>query len=146
MTNKLLISIQVVLACALAAMLLLAAGIAQASEVTGTLSSGMATGSTATGTVTGGTGSTISGTVISEDNGGGGGGGGSRRSSSNNDDNDDGEVLGTETEPDGMGGGGGFPGIPNSGAGGDAVLTLMTLIASFALAAGGYIATRRLKY
>ena len=148
MTNKLLISIQAILAAAVVLLVLLSAGLAQASEVTGTLSSDTASGSTVTGTISGGTGSTISGTVVSpEDVGGGGdssssGGGGSRRSSSSN--NNTGEVLGAETEPDGVGGGFGTPGIPNTGTGGSALIYLATLIASFALATAGYIATRRL--
>lgn len=107
------------------------------SEVTGTLTSGAATGSTATGTVSGGSGNTLTGTVIEPDNGGGGGGGGggSRRNSNSD---DDGDVLGSSTEiPSGVGGGGDFPGVPNTGAGGADTLTLSTLIASLLTLAGG---------
>ena len=132
-----------VLAVAAALVLLLSAGQASAqSEVTGTLSSGTAaTGSTATGTITGGSSNTISGTVVEDEDdndGGGGGGGGSRRSNSNNN-NDDGDVLGTETGPVyGVGGGGDFPGVPNTGTGPDAS-AFMTLLASLiAMLGGGY--------
>ncbi len=154
MTNRLLISIQTGLFLAVAALLMLSASLAHASEVTGTLSSGIATGSTATGTITGGTGNTISGTVVSPDGGVGGGGddssgGSSRRhsgGSSNNNNNNDGEVLGAETEPTyGVGGGGGYPGIPNTGAG-DPVATLAVLLGALAVLGAGALALRRYRY
>jgi hypothetical protein len=125
------------------ALLMLIAGQASASEVTGTLSSSAATGSVATGTVTGGTGNTISGTVI-DGSSGGGGGGSSRRSGGSGSVNNPGDVLGASTDvPSGVGGGGGFPGVPNTGAGGDPLLTLTTLLASLAVFAGGLGALRR---
>ncbi len=143
--------------------LLIGAGSAQASEVTGTLSSGA-------------TADTISGTVVApaqcqdgidndsdgdvdypadqdcesatddqeEQESSGGGGGGSRRSSSNNN-NDDGEVLGTQT--DGMGGGGDdfIPGVPNTGQGGGALYTVLTLLASLSMLGAG-AGTLRYRY
>lgn len=127
--------------------LLLILGTPQAqaqSEVTGTLSSGAAaTGSTATGTVSGGSGNTLTGTVIEEDNdgdGGGGGGGGSRRN--NND--DDGDVLGSSTEiPGGMGGGGDFPGVPNTGVGPLSSFAEAVLLGSFITLLAGTALLRR---
>ncbi len=152
MTNKLLISIQTTLFLAVAALLFLSASLAHASEVTGTLSSGTASGSTATGTINGGTGNTITGTVVSEDGVGGGGdntvsrhhnGGGS-----SNNDNNDGEVLGaqTQTEPAfGVGGGGDYPGVPNTGAG-DPVATLAVLLGALLILGGGALAWRRYRF
>lgn len=116
------------------------------SEVTGTLTSGAAaTGSTATGTVSGGSGNTLTGTVIEPDNGGGGGGGGGSRNRNNNDD-DDGDVLGSSTEiPSGVGGGGDFPGVPNTGVGGLTASTAATLLASLIATLGGAAALRRVR-
>lgn len=118
------------------------------SEVTGTITSGTAaTGSTATGTVTGGSGNTLTGTVVpapTEDDDGDGGGGGSRNRNNNNNDDDDGDVLGTSTEiPSGMGGGGDFPGVPNTGAGGGAPLMWATLLGSLLLMIAGTVALAR---
>jgi len=134
-------NIAVLLAGLVAAALLMTAPMAHAqSEVTGTLSSGTAaTGSVATGTITGGGGNTISGTVVEEDNGGGGGGGGSYRRNTNN---NDGVVLGTDTGPiDGMGGGGDFPGVPNTGAG-DALPYAALLLGSLAVLGTGLYTLR----
>jgi len=115
------------------------------SEVTGTITSGTAaTGSTATGTVTGGTGNTLTGTVIEEDNGGGGGGGGGGSRNRNNNNDDDGEVSGVQTEiPSGVGGGGDFPGVPNTGAGTMAPTTWAVLVGSLLLMLGGGLALTR---
>jgi len=147
MTNKLLVSIQLSIATLVLALVLLSAGLAQASEVTGTLSSGTG-GSAATGTIQGGTGNTISGTVVSPPDGVGGGGdnsggGGSSHRSSSNNNNNDGEVLGAQTEPDGVGGGFGVPGIPNTGVGGGALFYLASLMLALGFAVVGYIATTR---
>lgn len=146
MTTTLKAGMWATVAVFMALALLVGAGQASAqSEVTGTLTSGSAaTGSTATGTITGGgTGNTISGTVVEEDNGGGGGGGGSRRGGSSNNNDDDGEVLGTDTSS-GVGGSGDvLPGVPSTGAGQDAAHTLALLLGSFGVFAGGLVALRR---
>lgn len=118
------------------------------SEVTGTITSGTAaTGSTATGTINGGGGNTLTGTVVEEDSGGGGGGGGGGSSRRNSNNNDDGDVLGTSTDiPSGVGGGGDFPGVPNTGVGGGAPLTWGILLGSLLLMIGGGVALARNRF
>jgi hypothetical protein len=100
-----------------------------ASEITGTLSAG--TGNTVSGTVATSSGGGISGTVVAPSSGGGGGGSSSGGSSSGG--GSSGSVLGTTTSS--------VPGIPNTGAGGDAAETTLMLVASAiaALAGLGYL-------
>lgn len=163
MTLKAYIPTGIAAAVVLVLALIIGAGSAQASEVTGTLSSGT-TGDTISGTVVGtaqcqdgidndGDGEidfpadahcdNASDNKEEEDVRNSGGGGGSSRNSNNNNDDDDGEVLGTETGPiDGMGGGGDFPGVPNTGQGGNALSTILALLASLSVLGAGTWALR----
>jgi hypothetical protein len=113
----------------------------------GSLSGSVATSSSGTlsGTVTSSPGGTLTGTVSSPSSGGGGGGGGSSSGGG-------GGGGGVITNPPTTGGGGSssggggvvqgtsttdIPGIPNTGAGGNALQTLALLVVSALLALGG---------
>lgn len=170
MTTSLTIrSVAAAFVAALALMLMWSSVAYAQSEVTGTLTSGTAAPTTSTSTISG---TVVSGAQCQDtiDNDGdgdidfpadddcesvtddqeeqqsGGGGGGSRRNSSNNNDNDDddGEVLGTDTSSN-VGGSGDVlvPGVPNTGAGQDALATLATLLGSLAVFGAGALALRR---
>lgn len=139
----------------------LSSGTASGSTATGTISGG--SGNSISGTVVGGTtecsdgiDNDADGTIdmqdpacdlpTQDDESDDPGSAGGNNRSSNNDDDDDGDVAGDQTGPtDGVGGGGDVftPGVPNTGAGGDALLNLVALIGSLAAVGGGAYYLRR---
>jgi hypothetical protein len=137
---------------------------AQSSEVTGTLSTGSTTDNSLNGTVTTtpDTGS-LNGTVVQPSSGGGGGGGGGGGSSSGTTSTSSSDMCSNiagfqtiipygyvqqgdtcvATSVGSSGSGSGVPGVPNTGEGGDAIPTMLYLLASGIAALGGGLFLRR---